>query len=98
MRLATELYKNAVVIESDDVRKICKAAADAHVYVVMGLTEKKANQTGGMYNSQLFIDRNGTIIGKHQKMAPTIGEKMVHIGGSARYLRTSRPSSVRRAA
>jgi aliphatic nitrilase len=88
MRLATELYKNAVVIDSEDVRQICRAAAEANVYVVMGLTEKLPNQTGGMFNTQLYIDRNGRIIGKHQKMAPTIGEKMVHMGGSARYLRS----------
>jgi nitrilase len=88
MQLATELYKNAVVIESDEVRRICQAAADAGVYVVMGLTEKKPNQTGTMFNTQLFIGRNGEILGKHQKLAPTIGEKMVHAGGSGRYLRT----------
>jgi len=87
MSFATELYKNAVVIESDDVGRLCRAAADASTYVIIGLTEKQANQTGGMFNTQLFIGRDGRIIGKHQKLVPTITEKLVHMGGSARFLR-----------
>ena len=72
MHLATELYKNCVEIPSDAVDRLCRAAADAGVYVVIGITEKKANQTGTMYNTQLFIGRDGKIIGKHQKLHPTL--------------------------
>src|SRR5690606_18188636 len=49
--------------------------------VVMGLCEKLPGTTGTMYNTQLFIDRFGRIIGKHQKVMPTIGERLVHTGG-----------------
>jgi aliphatic nitrilase len=34
-----------------------------------------------MYNTQLFIDRFGRIVGKHQKIQPAIGERLVHTGG-----------------
>jgi nitrilase len=88
MDLATELYKNSVVIPSPDTDKLCAAAQEAGVYVVIGLCEKKADQTGTMYNTQLFIGPNGQILGKHQKLVPTLTEKMVHTGGSGRYLRT----------
>lgn len=88
MDLATELYKNSVVIPGPETDRLCAAAAEAGVYVVMGLCEKKANQTGTMYNTQLFIGPKGQILGKHQKMAPTLSEKLVHTGGSGRYLRT----------
>lgn len=88
MDLATELYKNSVVIPGPDTDKLCAAAREAGVYVVIGLCEKKADQTGTMYNTQLFIGPNGQILGKHQKLVPTLTEKMVHTGGSGRYLRT----------
>jgi nitrilase len=41
-----------------------------------------------LFNSQLFIDRNGKILGKHQKLVPTSGEKLVHAGGHGDTLRT----------
>jgi nitrilase len=88
MDLATELYKNSVVIPGPETDRLCAAAQEAGVYVVIGLCEKKADQTGTMYNTQLFISPNGTILGKHQKLAPTLTEKMVHTGGTGRYLRT----------
>jgi aliphatic nitrilase len=34
-----------------------------------------------MYNTQLFISRKGQILGKHQKLMPTVGERLVHAGG-----------------
>jgi aliphatic nitrilase len=77
----TELFKNAVQIPSPATDALCRAAREANVYVIMGLCEKRPNTTGTMYNSQLFIDRFGRIIGKHQKIQPTIGERLVHTGG-----------------
>ena len=48
---------------------------------VVGLCEKMPKTTGTMYNSQLFIDRSGEIIGTHRKIVPTLGERIVHAGG-----------------
>jgi len=86
MDFATELFKNSVEIPSPATDALCQAAADAHVYVVMGLTEKLPYTTGTLYNTQLFIDRHGRIIGKHQKLVPTIGERLVHAGGAGETL------------
>jgi aliphatic nitrilase len=77
----TELFKNAVEIPSPATDALCKAAHEANVYVVMGLCERRPKTTGTMYNTQLFIDRFGRIVGKHQKIQPTIGERLVHTGG-----------------
>jgi len=82
MSMATELYKNCIEIESEDVDLLCKAASDAGVHVIIGVTEKKPNQTGTMFNTQLFINSAGKIIGKHQKLHPTLTEQLVHTGGS----------------
>jgi aliphatic nitrilase len=80
-RLATELFKNSVEIPGPITEVLCQAAARANVNVVMGLCEKRPKTTGTMFNTQLFIDRRGRILGKHQKLMPTVGERLVHTGG-----------------
>jgi nitrilase len=82
MDLAVQLFNNSVELPSAEIDAICEAAADAQAFVVMGLTERRANTTGTLYNTQLFIDRRGKIVGKHQKLVPTIGERIVHTGGA----------------
>jgi aliphatic nitrilase len=84
MDLAVRLFQNSVEIPSPTTDAICEAAAAANVFVVMGLTERRPNTTGTLYNTQLFIDRRGKIVGKHQKLVPTVGERHVHAGGSSR--------------
>jgi hypothetical protein len=81
LKWGTELFKNAVEIPSPATDALCRAAREANTYVVMGLCERRPNTTGTMYNTQLFIDRFGRIVGKHQKIQPTIGERLVHTGG-----------------
>lgn len=81
--LAVRLFENAVEVESASTDALCQAAADAGVFVVIGLTERRPKTTGTLFNTQLFIDRDGHIVGKHQKLVPTVGERLVHAGGSA---------------
>lgn len=88
MEFAIELFKNAVEIPSAATDALCEAARQANAYVVIGLTEKMPHTTGTMYNTQLFIDRNGRILGKHQKLVPTIGERLVHAGGAGEGMST----------
>lgn len=86
-RMSTALFKNAVEIPSPATDALGAAARDAGAYVVMGLCEKKAGTLGTMFNTQLFIDPRGKIMGKHQKLTPTSGERMVHMGGHGDTLR-----------
>jgi aliphatic nitrilase len=51
--------------------------------------------TGTMFNSQVYIAPDGTLIGKHQKIMPTVGERLVHMGGMATPSAPSRPTSAR---
>ena len=80
-RLAVELFKNAVEIPGPDVEALCAAARDANAYVVMGVCEKMPKTIGTMFNTQVFIGPDGTVLGKHQKFMPTVGERLVHMGG-----------------
>lgn len=81
MELARTLFENAVVIPSDATDRLAEACREANVTAVIGLCEKRAETTGTMFNSQLFMGSDGTILGKHQKIMPTVGERLVHMGG-----------------
>ena len=47
----------------------------------MGVCEKIPNTTGTMFNTQIYFGPDGGIIRKHQKIMPTVGERLVHMGG-----------------
>ncbi len=47
----------------------------------MGVCEKIPNTTGTMFNTQIYFAPDGSIIRKHQKIMPTVGERLVHMGG-----------------
>ena len=80
-RLAVELFKNAVTIPGPEVVALSAAARDAGAYVVVGVCEKIPNTTGTMFNTQVYLGPDGALIGKHQKIMPTVGERLVHAGG-----------------
>jgi nitrilase len=80
-RLATALFKNAVEIPGPETVALAAAARAANAYVVVGVCEKIPNTFGTMFNTQVYFAPDGTLIGKHQKLMPTVGERLVHMGG-----------------
>jgi len=81
MQLARELFKNAVEIPSAETDALGEACRKAGLIAVIGVCEKEPGTTGTMYNTQLIIDRDGSIIGRHRKLVPTLGERIVHAPG-----------------
>lgn len=82
-----ELFKNAVEVPSPAVDRLCKAARDNHAYVVMGINERVAGTMGTLYNTMLFLGRDGEVLGRHRKIMPTFAERLVHATGDASGLR-----------
>lgn len=80
-KLATQLFKNSVEIPGAEVDALCAAAREVNAYVVMGACEKLPRTIGTMFNTQIYIGPDGRMIGKHQKIMPTVGERLVHTGG-----------------
>jgi aliphatic nitrilase len=80
-RLAVELFKNSVEIPGPETDALCEAARSVNAYVVIGVCEKIPQTMGTMFNTQLYIGPDGTLIRKHQKIMPTVGERLVHTGG-----------------
>lgn len=80
-KLSVELFKNSVEVPSSETDALCAAARDANAYVVIGVCEKLPNTLGTLFNTQLYIGPDGQLIRKHQKIMPTVGERLVHTGG-----------------
>jgi len=70
---------SALSIPSIDCDRLCGAAREVNAYVVMGCNELD-NRAGShtLYNTLLFIDSRGNILGKHRKVMPTYTERLYH--------------------
>ena len=80
--LYVELIQNAVSIPDESTQKLCQAAKKAKIYVTIGLHEKNTESSNAsLFNSLLFIDDQGKILGTHRKLIPTGGEKMIWAQG-----------------
>jgi nitrilase len=80
--LYAHLLANAVEIPGPATQRLGQAAKQAGVYVVMGLSERNVEASGGsLYNTLLYFDAQGNILGKHRKLVPTGGERLVWAQG-----------------
>ncbi|HET8607758.1 MAG TPA: carbon-nitrogen hydrolase family protein [Gaiellaceae bacterium] len=75
------LFANALTVPGPEVDAVAETARRCEVTVVLGVTEKRPGSSGTLYNSQLFLGRDGRLLGKHQKLVPTVREKVVHAPG-----------------
>ncbi|MBW1784408.1 MAG: carbon-nitrogen hydrolase family protein [Deltaproteobacteria bacterium] len=82
-----KLFEEAVVIPGAATEELCHGAREADVYVVIGVNEKLGTQMGTMWNTNLLIDNQGNILGKHRKLVPTFAEKMIWSRGDGSGLR-----------
>lgn len=87
--LYIKLVENAVTIPDDSTEKLCKAAKAANINVIMGLHERNSETSNtSLYNSLLYINDKGEIIGKHRKLIPTGGERLIWAQGNGSTLKS----------
>jgi Carbon-nitrogen hydrolase len=70
------LADQAVVVPSETTDRLGAAAREAGVYLVIGINERES--TGStIYNTLLYFDADGNLLGKHRKLMPTGSERTV---------------------
>lgn len=76
--LVVRLFETGVKVPGPETEALGEAARKAGAYVVIGVNEV---DNKALYNTQLFFDRKGTLIGKHRKFKPTYAEKVIWADG-----------------
>ena len=71
------LQENSILIPGEDTEILGKAASEAGAYLVVGCNEID-DRVGSctVFNSLLFIDKYGQVMGKHRKVMPTYTERI----------------------
>ena len=77
--LYSELLRQAVSVPDATTERLCRAARDARILVVIGVNERNSEASNtSLFNSVLFIDADGHLLGRRRKLIPTSGERLVH--------------------
>lgn len=86
--IMADLQDNSVVVGSADTDILGKAAREAGAYVVMGcneLDDRVGSRT--LFNSLVYIDKDGSVLGRHRKLIPSFIERIWWGQGDARDLK-----------
>ena len=69
-------YDNSILIPGPETDQLSQAAAKAHAYVSIGVSER-APPTATLYNSNIIFSPTGELLTRHRKLKPTGAERMV---------------------
>ena len=81
-----ELYKSSVKVDDAVMQPLFQAAKIHNCHVVIGINER-GDSYGEIYNTNLIIDNQGKLIGKHRKLVPTWAEKLTWTSGDGSSLK-----------
>ena len=77
-RIWQRYWENTVEVPGPATRKLGEAAKKANVYLAMGVIERDMERsTGTVYCTLLYFGPDGRLLGKHQKLKPTAGERLI---------------------
>ena len=84
-----QLMQAAIRVPGPEIRQIAQAARTHQVFVSIGLNEGTAASLGCVWNSNLLIGEDGSILNHHRKLVPTFYEKLVWAAGDGQGLSVS---------
>ena len=75
-KVYARLYNNAVEIPGPSTQALGETARQAGAFVAIGVNERTPD-TGTLYNTILYLHRDGSVLGRHRKLVPTYHERMI---------------------
>src|SRR3546814_10480405 len=81
------LYHASILVDGPEVAALCAAARDHDCTVVIGINERDPVSVGTLYNSNLIIGADGSLLGRNRKLVPTWAEKLTWAGGDGSSIR-----------
>jgi len=76
-RLWQRYWENAVDVPSRATDRLGDAARQANAYLVVGVIERDEISHGTLYCTLLYFAPDGRLLGKHRKLKPTSGERLI---------------------
>jgi predicted amidohydrolase len=82
-----KLCLSSVEMAGPEIDALCNAARAAGAYVVIGINERSPVSTATLYNTNIMMSPQGSVIGKHRKLVPTFAEKLTWASGDGSSIR-----------
>jgi nitrilase len=71
-------WDNCITIPGRDTEVLGEAARESNVFLAMGVIEKDNKYSRGtLYCTLVYFDPDGNLMGKHRKLKPTAGERLI---------------------
>jgi nitrilase len=75
------LAANSVEVPGPQVQQLCETAREHNIFVSIGISERSAVSVGCLWNSNLLIGADGSLLNHHRKLVPTFYEKLIWANG-----------------
>jgi nitrilase len=85
--LFKRFVSQSIRVPGPEVLKICSAARETSMIVSVGISESTDRSVGCIWNTNLLIGADGSILNHHRKLVPTFYEKLVWSNGDGAGLR-----------
>jgi nitrilase len=77
-KLYSDLHRNSITIPGAETDRLCEVAKECGVTVAIGMNERNSEASDStLYNTLLYVGADGSILGKHRKLIPTAGERLI---------------------
>ncbi|GJE18866.1 carbon-nitrogen hydrolase family protein [Methylobacterium marchantiae] len=79
--LFARMAEQSVLADGPEIARIRQAARAAGIVVSIGISERSPASVGCLWNANLLIGEDGTVLNHHRKLMPTYYEKLVWAPG-----------------
>lgn len=84
------MTQESIYADGDEISSIREAARQAGVIVNLGFSERSRHSTATLYNSNILIDSDGSVLVHHRKLMPTFFEKLTWSPGDGAGLQVAK--------